>query len=79
MLDILIPYNDSCKKNKIQSFHGHNPSKLQKIWKWYIPYHYVMCDEVKEMKKHAVFLSGEKGREEERLPLLSSILFFRVS
>ena len=38
-----------------------------------------MCDEVKEMKKHAVFLSGEKGREEERLPLLSSILFFRVS
>ena len=39
----------------------------------------MMCYEVREMKKHTVYLSDERGREEERLPLLPSILFHRVS
>ena len=81
MLEIPIPYNDltQVQKTKIESFHGHIPSELPKIWNWYILYNYMMCYEVREMKKHAVCLSGERGREEERLPLLPSILFHRVS
>ena len=81
MLDIPIPYDDMTRvqNTKIQSFHEYNPSESQKIWKWYIPYHYVMFYEVREMKKHTVFLSSARGRREERLPLLSSILSYRVS
>ena len=39
----------------------------------------MICYEVKGMKKHTVFLSDARGRGEECLPLLSSILFYPVS
>ena len=39
-------------------------------YKKYESIYYVMCYEVKEMKKHTVFLSDVRGRGEERVPLL---------
>ena len=80
MLDIPILYNNmtQVQNTKIQSLHGYNQSELQKEWKWYIPYHYVMCCEV---RKHTVFLSSERGRRQDHLPLLdlsSSIVYLNA-